>query len=132
MDIEFLSKEELFSIHTDQLARYAGREGIRDPGGVESALAAPRQWMSYGQYDAADLIPGIAAAYLYAFASNQYFIDGNKRTGAVAADAFLQLNGYELNCSDDEVYRMTKLVAKKHLSREGVLEWIRDCIVPLS
>jgi len=129
-DVVFLSLEDLLMVHQDQLDRYGGQEGVRDQGGVESAMNASRFWMTYEQYDPIDLMPGIAAAYLWVFATNQYFIDGNKRTGAACADVFLQMNGYEMACADDEIYRMTKLVAKRYLSREGVLEWIRDVVTP--
>jgi len=126
----FLTKQDVLTIHENQLALYGGLEGLRDEPGVESAIHSPKNWAAFDQYEPDDLIPGIAAAYLFAFASNQYFIDGNKRTAAASADVFLQLNGYELTCQDEEVYHMTKLVANGHLAREGLIEWIRECISP--
>jgi death-on-curing protein len=127
-EITFLTKDDILLVHRNQLDLYGGQDGIRDEGGVDSAVAAPRNWEAYETYEPDDRIPGIAAAYLYAFAVHQYFVDGNKRTGAASADTFLQMNGYELVCEDEEVYRMTKLVAKGYLSRDGIIEWIRDVI----
>lgn len=127
-DIVFLNKEDVLLIHDDQLDRYGGRAGVISEGGIESALAAPQNWLAYAQYNEGDELLGAAATYLHEFATTQYFVDGNKRTAAASADAFLQVNGYELTCDDSEVYRMTKLAAKKHLNREGLIEWLRDCV----
>ena len=88
----FLTKEEVLFAHETQIALYGGSSGIRDTGLLESALAMPQ--MSFGgaflhvdHYE-------MAAAYLFHIISNHPFIDGNKRTGAVAALTFLDLNGY--------------------------------------
>jgi death-on-curing protein len=43
----------------------------------------------------------MAAAYLFHPAKNHPFVDGNKRTGAVAALVFLELNGYDFDCPED-------------------------------
>jgi death-on-curing protein len=43
----------------------------------------------------------MAAAYLFHIVSNHPFVDGNKRTGMVAALTFLDINGYWFNNEDD-------------------------------
>ena len=96
---------------------------------LESAVEAPRHWSTYAEHEPGDLIPGIAATYLYTFATSQHFIDGNKRTGAASADVFLQTNGYELSCASDELYETTLRAAEKLVSREFVIEWMRERIV---
>ena len=127
--IYFLSKEDILEIHADQLDHYSGQEGVRDEAGLESAVEAPRHWSTYAEHEPGDLIPGIAATYLYTFATSQHFIDGNKRTGAASADVFLQTNGYELSCASDELYETTLRAAEKLVSREFVIEWMRERIV---
>ena len=61
----------------------------------------PRQ-SAFGE-NAYPSIPEKAAAYGFFIAEAQAFIDGNKRTAAIAMEAFLLLNRYELRMSDDEI-----------------------------
>ena len=82
----------VYAIHDRQLAEHGGLDGIRDRGGVESALARPRNLAEYGEPDAAAL----AAAYAYGLLRNHGFADGNKRTAWVAARLFLADNGCKL------------------------------------
>ena len=74
----------VYAIHDRLLAEHGGLDGIRDRGGVESALARPINLAEYGEPDASAL----AAAYAYGFLRNHGFADGNKRTAWVAARLF--------------------------------------------
>lgn len=87
----FLTLDEVLRAHEDQLARYGGLSGIRDMGLLQSALAAPSSGFG-DQYFHADLYE-MAAAYLFHLCKNHPFVDGNKRVAAVAALAFLKMNG---------------------------------------
>ena len=60
------------------------------------------QQSAFGE-DAYPTIPEKAAAYGFFIAEAQAFIDGNKRTAAIAMEAFLIMNGYELQMSDDDI-----------------------------
>lgn len=46
--------------------------------------------------DAYPSIPEKAAAHAFFLAESQPFLDGNKRTAALALTVFLDMNGYEL------------------------------------
>lgn len=59
-----------------------------------------------------------AAAYLYHLAKNHPFLDGNKRTAFATMIAFLRINGYELNMTQDEAYNMVIQVAQGEMSKE--------------
>jgi hypothetical protein len=41
MSFDSIRVEDILAIHTDQIARYGGGEGIRDPGLLEAALFRP-------------------------------------------------------------------------------------------
>jgi death-on-curing protein len=60
------------------------------------------QQSAFGE-DAYPSIPEKAAAYGFFIAEAQAFIDGNKRAAAIAMEAFLILNAYELRMSDDDI-----------------------------
>ena len=41
MEPTFLSLDEVLQIHAEQIERYGGSAGIRDPSGLESTVTAP-------------------------------------------------------------------------------------------
>lgn len=117
----WLNRSVVIAIHEMQLAEHGGGAGVRDAGLLDSALAKPLHLQSYGQPDAAAL----AASYGYGVSRNHPFTDGNKRTGFVAAELFLRLNGYQL-IADDASCVLTMLdVAAGEISEEAFATWLR-------
>jgi death-on-curing protein len=100
MRLTFLSFAEILEIHEDQLERYGGESGIRDVGLLKSALSMPSA--AYGGEFLHSDIYEMAAAYIFHIVQNHPFVDGNKRTGAVAALVFLILNRYDFDAPEDE------------------------------
>lgn len=111
----------IWAVHEEQLAEHGGASGVRDAGLLESALARPRNLVSYGQPDAADL----AAAYGFGLARNHPFIDGNKRTAFVAVELFLALNGWSLTVDDANCVLTMLSLAAGELSEAGFANWVR-------
>ncbi len=83
IDPVFLDLEDVLLIHAEQLARFGGAPGLRDRGLLESAVAMPRA-SAGGEFAHPDVF-AMAAAYAFHTAQNQPFVDGNKRTGLLAA-----------------------------------------------
>ena len=88
MDTIFLRLGEVIEIHQDQIERYGGALGIRDLGLLESVAKTPAATFE-GDFLHGDPFE-MAAAYLFHIVRNHPFMDGNKRTGAVAALVFLR------------------------------------------
>lgn len=103
----------VLDIHANSLARFGGSEGIRDPGAVESAISAA-QWAYH--YEHGDLFD-LAACYAFHIAQSQAFLDGNKRTGIVAALAFLQFNGLPDKQDDGTLYAAMIAIAEKRMTK---------------
>ena len=120
----FLQLDEVLEIHRDQIARYGGRAGVRDMGLLESALAVPQAGAG-DQYFHGDLFE-MASAYLFHIVRNHPFLDGNKRTGAVAALVFLELNGAEVRLSNEALVRTVVAVAEGKIGKSGVAEFLRQ------
>lgn len=120
----FLSLGEVLEIHQDQLARYGGMPGVRDMGLLQSALAMPAGGLG-GQYFHEDL-HAMAAAYLYHIARNHPFVDGNKRTAAVAALVFLALNGLEIEADEDALELMVRAVAEGRIGKSSIADFFRE------
>jgi len=65
------------------------------------------------------------AAYLwYQIASKQMFADGNKRTGYVVSDTFLELNQMKVNSTQDEKTATSKLISQGVYTIDHVQKWI--------
>ena len=114
-------REVIIAVHEMQLAEHGGLAGVRDVGLLDLALSRAPNLAAYGEADAAAL----AAAYGYGLSRNHPFIDGNKRTGFVAAELFLNLNGFELDATDaDCVIAMLSLAAGE-VSEDAFAGWLR-------
>jgi death on curing protein len=120
----WISGEAATAIHEEQLAEHGGGAGIRDEGGLLSALARPQNLAAYGEPDAAVL----AAAYAFGISRNHPFVDGNKRTAWVLARLFIAKNGLRLDFQDaDAVVRMVALAAGE-ITENEFAQWLRERI----
>ena len=128
-DPEFLDLEDVLLIHEEQLARYGGSAGLRDQGLLESALGMPRATFG-GQFVHEDLF-AMAAAYAFHIAENQAFVDGNKRTGVLAAVVFLELNGYVVEEPPSRFYESMIAIAERRLDKAGLAETLRQLSRPM-
>ena len=117
----FLTLAEVLYLHDESLARFGGSAGIRAQGMIESALGSAQNAFWYGQGKLFD----IAAAYAFHIAESQAFLDGNKRTAASAAIAFLRVNGIAFPKDDGSVYRAMIQIAEKHLDKPGLAAVLR-------
>jgi death on curing protein len=122
--VVWLEKALALAIHDRQLAEHGGTGGMRDEGLLESALARPQQLHAYG--DPAPDLSDLAAALAYGLARNHPFLDGNKRTAAVACETFLELNGAMLEADDLELYPVYLALAEGKLSERDFATWLRE------
>ena len=118
----WLREDVVVAMHSEQIAEHGGRTGIRDSGLLSSALARPQNQAAYGEYSVYDL----AAAYAFGIISNHPFVDGNKRTGFLAAYVFLYLNGWELIASEAEALAATVALAVREMDEAGFSNWLKD------
>jgi death-on-curing protein len=123
---KWLDPAIILAVHEMQLAEHGGATGIRDSGLLESALARAPNLAAYGQPDA----PALAAAYGYGISRNHPFLDGNKRTGFVATELFLQLNGLELTAADADAVLTMLAVAAGDISEDEFAAWLRAHVAP--
>lgn len=115
---------ELLAIHEDQIERYGGAHGLRDPGALESALFRPQT----GYY--ADLIEE-AAALWESLAQNHPFVDGNKRAAFAGAYTFLAINGMRLSVPAEEAYAfISALYERGAFTFAELVPWLRDHVIP--
>jgi len=116
--------EAISDLHKKQLQQHGGFDGVRDQGALESALARPEMLAHYGTPDAAAL----AAAYAHGIARNHGFIDGNKRTAWLAANVFLEKNGYALTANEADAIRTMQALAAGEVGEDAFAQWLRERI----
>jgi death-on-curing protein len=114
----------VLALHADQIDRYGGRAGIRDLGLLSSALAAPQA--SYENTFLHQTLHEMASAYLFHLVQNHPFVDGNKRTGLIAAIAFLGLNDVALTADPEALYRLVIGVASGTVTKAEVAVFLQQ------
>ena len=125
--IVWIDRALALAMHDRQLAEHGGGSGVRDEGMLDSALARPQQRHAYG--DPPPDLAELAAALAFGLARNHPFVDGNKRTAAVACETFILLNDAALEASDDELYPRYLGLAEGSLDEAGFADWLRTKIV---
>jgi len=121
---DYLTMAEVLAMHADQIERYGGSQGVRDPGLLEAALYRPQT----GYY--ADLIEE-AAALWESLAQNHPFIDGNKRTAFAAMYTFLAINSARLRAHAQEAYVfIADLYKANQFSFDKLVPWLRRHVTP--
>lgn len=122
--IVWLDKRLVLAIHDRQLAEHGGSPGVRDESLLDSALARPAQLYAYGEPppDLADL----AATLAFGLARNHPFVDGDKRTAAVACETFIELNHAHLDAEDHDLFPRFLALAEGKLGAEDLAAWLRE------
>ncbi len=120
---EWLRKDVLLSPHRRLLAEHGGAPGLRDEGGLDAALARPRQILAYEPK--ADRYR-LAAAYGFAISRNHPFVDGNKRIAALATILFLELNRRAFAAPEAEVVAMFRALAAGEMEEAAFAAWLKS------
>jgi death on curing protein len=116
---DYLTVAEALAMHADQIERYGGAHGVRDPGLLEAALFRPQT----GYY--ADLIEETAALW-ESMSQNRPFIDGNKRTAFAATYTFLAINGARLTADTNETQDFVLALYKDNrFTFDALVPWLR-------
>ncbi len=122
----YLDEDDVKEIHEDQLATHGGQSGIRDPGGLSSAVNQPQ-----ASFGGKDLYPdefSKAAILAFCIAENQVFVDGNKRTALVSTLTFLKVNGHSVPPAEERLYEAMMDIANKKLDKDGLADLFRELV----
>lgn len=119
-----ISTQEAQQIHQILIDLFGGRQGVRDPGALESALSRPHQ-----TFDNNELYPSViekAASLLESILTNYPFIDGNKRTGYVLLRLYLLQQKYDITASPDNKYEFVINIATGTLKFDRIVSWLKS------
>ena len=120
---EWLPLQALLELHAEQLEEHGGAPGLRDRGGLESALVRPQQILGY---EPDSTVFRLAGAYAFGLTQNHPFIDGNKRAALVAAGTFLAMNGWYLDATEQETVKVMLALSAKATSEGEFGAWIES------
>jgi death on curing protein len=98
--------------------------GVRDTGALEAVVARP-----YNAFGGVELYPTVfakAAALMESIIQRHPFVDGNKRTGLLAAAFSLDARGYDLEASQQELADAAVEVADHLLDVDALTKWIEE------
>ena len=116
--------EDVLQLHQLSIEKYGGSHGLRDLGLLQSAIARPFQ-----TFAGEDLYPsGIekSAALIESIIINHPFIDGNKRTGAVAMVALLEEEGFVFSAEEEDFYNFTISISTGEKSFDEIVKWLKE------
>jgi death-on-curing protein len=116
----WVTREDCLSFHDKLLARFGGAAGVRDDGLLSSALSRPRNLFAYEEPS----LFLLAATYAHGIVKNHPFIDGNKRSGFLAATLFLESNGLRFNGSESEAVIKTLALAAGAITTTEFADWL--------
>lgn len=102
MSIYYLTVDQISQMNAFQILNYSPNEkmGIKDLSALEMAVNQPSQ-IVFGQ----ELYPSIeekVAILMINLVKKYPFFNGNERTAVMAADVFLQFNGYDISFELEE------------------------------
>ena len=119
-----LTSNKILQLHNFLMQETGGLDGLRDAALLDSAAQSP-----LATFDGQELYPRIeekAAKLGYTLVKNHAFIDGNKRIGVYCMLIFLDVNGVEMTCSDDDLIALGLGLADGSFRYESVLDWIEQ------
>lgn len=111
--MKYLSSEDILRLHNLVVNETVGAHGVRDHHVIKSLEGQPQQAV-FGK----ELYPTIfdkAAVYAHRIIVNHPFLDGNKRTGMIAAIVFLEDNGYVFVAKEGVVEALALSIATEKI-----------------
>jgi death on curing protein len=120
--MNYVTADDIVIIHDMIINKIGGTMGVCEPGLLVSLAEKPKT-----SFSGRELYPDIfyKAASLYEGLCNYHvFIDGNKRTAAIAMYRFLNINGYDLIATNKELVKYTLRITSDKLDITDIAIWI--------
>ena len=123
-EILYLEMHDVLALHTRQVERFGGADGIRDAGLLDAAVNRPQS----GYY--ADVFEE-AAALWESLTMNRCFVDGNKRVGFASVYVFLRLNGVRIVTPEADVLSfILRNIESGTFTKDTLDAWLRVNTAP--
>lgn len=125
--INKLTNEQVKKLHEVIMNEFGGKSAYRDEGELlDSALNSPFQ--TFGGVDLNYSIIDKASKLYYSLCNNHCFTDGNKRIASLCMVMFLDINGFNTNFTNDDLYDFTLKVASNKVSFDDIKKFIESYV----
>ena len=122
-EIFFPNFDDILLVHAEIIKSTGGSEGLRDAGGLESALNAAENRINYETDDLAKL----ASTYAFHLSQAHAFVDGNKRIAAFLFLYFMERNSIlydekgNKRIADNALVALTLMIAVSRPEEKDVM-----------
>jgi len=121
MPYAYLTREQLLDVHKYVL-QPGEDDGILNEGMLDLALSSPMA--AFAGTELHGTIQRKAAALMHEIQKLHIFVSANKRTGFLAADTFLRMNGYELQAPQNDAVEISKKTAQCTVGIALLANWM--------
>ena len=118
------SREKVLLLHQLLAEATGGSVGVRDQDLLDSALESA--FAGFGDQEFYPTKEEKGARLGYTLISNHAFVDGNKRIGLYVMLAFLEMNGIQIKCTDEELIQVGLSVADGKMGYEDLYNWVLE------
>jgi death on curing protein len=118
--VEFIELIVVYAAHELALAQEGGVQGLCDGNVLESAVKRARMRFTYTPLST---VAQLAGAYAFGIVRDRPFIDGNKRTAYLVAEALCNLNNWQLDADDMESVIIFRALAANEIQEEALAKW---------
>lgn len=115
MATSYLDTEEIMKIHDEIIAKSGGHEGLINYGNLDFTISQMRATKGVNRK---------VAVLLFGIITKHPFVDGNKRTGYIAAKTFLTLNNKKLLAKKKELWKVLHEISEGKMSIDQIENWI--------
>jgi len=126
---EFVRLDVLLNVHSRLLEKFGGLPGVRDENALGAAISRPQNLEHYGGVTS---VGALGAALAWSILRGHPFTDGNKRTAFAGLVIFLDINGFELTCSEVEETAMVLRAASSEITEDEWKAWVERSIAALN
>ena len=120
--MKLLNIEKIIEIYKKLITAYGGSYGVRDLKLLESAIDK-----AFITFDGKELYEDVylkISVITYSIISNHSMIDGNKRLGIAVMLILLEINGVNVEYTQDELINLGMSIAKNEYKEDDIKNWI--------
>jgi death-on-curing protein len=120
----YLTRKDILEIHRKVIRESGGNSVVVFPGNLDMCVESPKLEM-YG-LEIHKTVYEKAASLLCAILKLHPFLDGNKRTGFIATDVFLRLNGHKIAVDEVDAIQTCLKIAECSMEMNETSTWVKS------
>ncbi len=119
MATTYLKTEEIVKIHDEIIEKSGGHTGIINYGNMDFAASQMRT---------TEGLTRKTAILLFGIVAKHPFVDGNKRTGLIAAETFLRLNERKIEATDKDIWIKLHKISQGEMNISQITNWLNKVV----